>query len=227
MPKNVPIRKHGLAVLPAFFIAALTAASQAFAADGLSPYLAKVQPTELFAGADRFGEPIGEPAILPVYKGADIAGYAYLNSDFTNSTGYSGKPIHIVVGIDELLEISGHFHALTDGWFEPAVQPLWALYARHFARPDADPAGPPEDKVREAAALADFEQVRIDSNRIAFSRQGMALTLNGIAQGYVTDRVVQLLRGGGCDQQPRRHGREPRYRCKSRRATLAHRACRP
>ncbi|WP_162733597.1 NosR/NirI family protein [Hyphomicrobiales bacterium] len=107
MPKNVPIRKHGLAVLLAFFIAALTAASQAFAAGGLSAYLAKVQPTELFAGADRFGEPIGEPAIVPVYKGAQIAGYAYLNSDFTNSTGYSGKPIHIVVGIDKTGVVRG------------------------------------------------------------------------------------------------------------------------
>lgn len=107
MPKNVPIRKHGLAVFLAFFIAALTAASQAFAADGLSAYLAKVQPTELFAGADRFDDPVGEPAIVPVYKGADIAGYAYLNSDFTNSTGYSGKPIHIVVGIDKTGVVRG------------------------------------------------------------------------------------------------------------------------
>jgi NosR/NirI family nitrous oxide reductase transcriptional regulator len=29
-----------------------------------------------------------------------LLGYAYLNSDFTSSIGYSGKPIHIVVGID-------------------------------------------------------------------------------------------------------------------------------
>ena len=28
------------------------------------------------------------------------AGWAYLNSDFTTSVGYSGKPIRIVVGID-------------------------------------------------------------------------------------------------------------------------------
>ncbi|NRQ16617.1 NosR/NirI family protein [Ensifer sesbaniae] len=101
MLKNVPIRKHGLAVFLAFFIALLAVGGQAFAAGGLSEYIAKVQPAELFAGADRFGDPIGEPAIAPVYKGADIAGYAYLNSDFTNSTGYSGKPIHIVVGIDK------------------------------------------------------------------------------------------------------------------------------
>ncbi|WP_429811829.1 4Fe-4S binding protein [Ensifer sp. B1-9] len=107
MLKNVPIRKHGLAVFLSFFIAVLAAAGQAFAAGGLSEYLAKVQPAELFAGADRFGDPIGEPAIAPVYKGADIAGYAYLNSDFTNSTGYSGKPIHIVVGIDKTGVVRG------------------------------------------------------------------------------------------------------------------------
>jgi len=97
----------------------------------------------------------------------------------------------------ELLEISRRFHALTGGRFEPAIQPLWALYARHFARPDADPAGPSHGEVREALALTDFAQVHIDRNRIAFSRRGMALTLNGIAQGYVTDRVVQLLREAG------------------------------
>ena len=107
MQKNVPIRKHGLAVFLAFFIALLAVGGEAFAAGGLSEYIAKVQPTELFADADRFGDPVGEPAIAPVYKGADIAGYAYLNSDFTNSTGYSGKPIHIVVGIDKTGVVRG------------------------------------------------------------------------------------------------------------------------
>ncbi len=97
----------------------------------------------------------------------------------------------------ELLEISRRFHHLTAGRFEPAIQPLWTLYARHFAKPDADPAGPSHSEVRKALDLADFAQVRIDRNRIAFSRRGMALTFNGIAQGYVTDRVVGLLREAG------------------------------
>ncbi|WVT77294.1 4Fe-4S binding protein (plasmid) [Sinorhizobium chiapasense] len=107
MLKNVPIRNHGLAGFLALFISVLAVGGQAFAAGRLSEYLAKVQPTELFAGADRFGDPVGEPAIAPVYKGADIAGYAYLNSDFTNSTGYSGKPIHIIVGIDKTGVVRG------------------------------------------------------------------------------------------------------------------------
>ncbi|TKV70512.1 NosR/NirI family protein [Rhizobium sp. AU243] len=107
MPKNTHIGKQGLAVFLSFLIALFILAGQAFAAGSLSDYLAKVQPAELFAAADRFGEPVGEPAIVPVYKGRDIAGYAYLNSDFTNSTGYSGKPIHIVVGIDKAGVVRG------------------------------------------------------------------------------------------------------------------------
>ncbi|MCF1494481.1 4Fe-4S binding protein [Agrobacterium vitis] len=83
----------------AALLIAVAAALPAFAAD-LPAYLQKVQPGEIFPGADRFGAPAGEPPIAPVYRGADLAGYAYLNSDVTSSVGYSGKPIHIVVGID-------------------------------------------------------------------------------------------------------------------------------
>lgn len=62
--------------------------------------LQKTDPAQLFEGADSFGAPEGSPAIVPVLKGAEKLGYAYLNSDFAASTGYSGKPIRIVVGID-------------------------------------------------------------------------------------------------------------------------------
>ncbi|WP_254433770.1 NosR/NirI family protein [Paracoccus yeei] len=66
----------------------------------LAEALDKTPPTQLFAEADAYGTPQGDPAIVPVLKGDQTLGYAYLNSDFTASTGYSGKPIRIVVGID-------------------------------------------------------------------------------------------------------------------------------
>jgi NosR/NirI family nitrous oxide reductase transcriptional regulator len=78
----------------------LWAVPQAIAGGQLQVYLGKVQPGELFQEADRFGDVRGEPPIAPVYRGDQLVGYAYLNSDFTNSIGYSGKPIHIAVGID-------------------------------------------------------------------------------------------------------------------------------
>ena len=73
---------------------------QATAAGRLGDHLPQVRPAELFAGADRFGPQQGDPPIAPVYKGDQLLGYAYLNTDVTNATGYSGKPIHLIVGID-------------------------------------------------------------------------------------------------------------------------------
>lgn len=97
----------------------------------------------------------------------------------------------------ELLAACRTYAELSDGIFDPTVQPLWQLYAAHFARPDADPAGPPAHQVEAARAKVGLAQVQIGRDRVAFGRRGMALTLNGIAQGYITDRIVDLLRSEG------------------------------
>jgi len=86
---------------------------------------------------------------------------------------------------------------LSDGAFDPTVQALWTLYRDHFSQPGADPHGPAATALRDALDRIDFGQVAFDTNRIALPRRGMGLTLNGIAQGYVTDRVVDILRAGG------------------------------
>lgn len=86
---------------------------------------------------------------------------------------------------------------LTKGAFDVTVQPLWQLYAEHFKHPRASPAGPPDTAVRAAMALVDYRALQVSASRIAFARRGMAVTLNGIAQGYVTDRIADLLRRDG------------------------------
>jgi len=72
----------------------------AFADSRLAEFAARVTPQEVFPGATRFGDPQGEPPILPAYAADKLLGYVYLNSDFTASIGYSGKPVRILVGID-------------------------------------------------------------------------------------------------------------------------------
>jgi thiamine biosynthesis lipoprotein len=103
----------------------------------------------------------------------------------------------------ELLEVLGQsqqFSRLTGGAFDPTVQPLWDLYAAHFSSPDADPAGPPEAAVQAAVRCVGHDALALDSDSIHFTRPGMSVTLNGIGQGYVTDRVVALLRARGVDR---------------------------
>jgi thiamine biosynthesis lipoprotein len=96
-----------------------------------------------------------------------------------------------------LLEKSRVVWELSGGAFDPTVQPLWTLLARHFGGANPDPAGPPEAKLREFLDLVGFGNVLFSDDRIAFARRGMALTLNGIAQGFITDRIVDMLRRGG------------------------------
>jgi len=96
-----------------------------------------------------------------------------------------------------LLAEALRFGAVSAGAFDPSVQPLWRLYARHFAAAGADPAGPSAREVAAACALVDYRGIEIAAGRVAFARPGMALTLNGIAQGYITDRVADLLRDFG------------------------------
>ena len=80
---------------------------EACAAGRLSDYLGKAQPAELVAGANRFGPLQGDPAIAPAYKDDQLVGFVYLNSDFANATGYSGKPIQLLIGIDPKGVITG------------------------------------------------------------------------------------------------------------------------
>ena len=70
------------------------------------------------------------------------------------------------------------------------------LLAEHFSNADANSTGPSSAQIREALGRIDLGKVVYNRDRIVLPR-GMALTLNGIAQGYVTDRAVDILRRGG------------------------------
>lgn len=96
-----------------------------------------------------------------------------------------------------LLERSRTIWEASGGVFDPTIQPLWELYARHFSKADADPAGPTRDKLEAALSCVGFAGVRFNRDRVAFARPHMALSFNGIAQGYITDRIVDMLRGAG------------------------------
>lgn len=91
-----------------------------------------------------------------------------------------------------LLAEALRFGELTGGAFDVTIQPLWLVHARHAAGGDPPPAA-----VAAARALVDYRDVEIGPAWVRLARPGMAVTLNGIAQGYITDRVAELLRDAG------------------------------
>jgi thiamine biosynthesis lipoprotein len=96
-----------------------------------------------------------------------------------------------------LVEESQHIGALSAGAFDITVQPLWRLYEAHFwshSDVQADIAA----RAREVArALVDFRRIDAGAASIGFTRGGMAITLNSLAQGYITDAIADMLRHEG------------------------------
>ena len=92
--------------------------------------------------------------------------------------------------------------SISEGVYDPTIQPLWQTYFRHFTSSNPDPAGPAPRDLAAALALVDWRAVEVDAgrNRISFARPGMGLTLNSGAQGYITDRVTDVLRAHGFDR---------------------------
>ncbi|MGD9603847.1 MAG: FAD:protein FMN transferase [Gammaproteobacteria bacterium] len=95
--------------------------------------------------------------------------------------------------LTEILALCRVLHRASDGAFDPSVQPLWQLYSAHFSQPGKPVAGPIAAARAVARAKVGFDHVHVDGTTVRFGRPGMALTLNGIAQGYVTDRVRDVL----------------------------------
>ena len=81
----------------------------------------------------------------------------------------------------------------SQGAFDVSVQPLWAAWARAHA----EGRSPTRGELNAARRRVDWRAIHVESERITLRRRGMALTLNGIAQGYAADLARAALRSHG------------------------------
>jgi thiamine biosynthesis lipoprotein len=107
-----------------------------------------------------------------------------------NRTGRLASPPSEML---ELLTLCGAIHRQTGGAFDPTIQPLWALFAEAAAVGHM----PSDAEIDTARAHTGWAGLRFDAAGIIFTRAGMALTLNGVAQGYIADRIADLLHAEG------------------------------
>ena len=83
----------------------------------------------------------------------------------------------------DLMQAADTAFRLTDGLFDPTVQPLWAALAEG------------RDTAPVIAAMG-WQKLRFDPTKITLGRS-QALTFNGIAQGFATDLVADALAARG------------------------------
>ena len=185
-------------------LAAAPAGAQSAAAS-LAQVLTGLAAAEVVPGAERFGPVQADPAVAPAYRGDTLVGYAFLNSQHVDATGYSGKPIHIVVGLDLEGTIVG---AKLAGHSEPIVligipEKRIVDYLAHFVgynplRAAAERRGPPQAPIVSGATVTVLvmgESVVRSAVRVA-----RALHLGGAAASVQpAARVMDPQAGTGAD----------------------------
>ncbi len=100
----------------------------------------------------------------------------------------------------ELLDIftkAKAYGELTNGAFDITIHPLSELYSSHFNSENPNPNGPSSEQIKSAIKKVGYRAIEILDNSITFKNSGMIISLNGIAQGYITDRVTEILKDAG------------------------------
>jgi len=93
----------------------------------------------------------------------------------------------------DVLSVARAVSERTHGAFDVTVQPLWDLNAqcRRLA------VEPSEEQRAEACQCVDWRCVEMSHRLIRLRRPARQITLNGIAQGFAADRVLDALRTAG------------------------------
>lgn len=105
-----PIRHPGHPLLTTLFVVLLGVlfSAQSGRADPLvGKFLEKIDVGTLVPGAERLGEMRKDIPVLPALKNNEVIGYVFLTSDFVTTTGYSGKPIHVMMGVGTDAKVTG------------------------------------------------------------------------------------------------------------------------
>jgi thiamine biosynthesis lipoprotein len=164
------------------------------------------------------GMALGAPASLVLHHGGDtqnaqaalnatLAEVSRLEAMFSlfradsvlSKLNRSGHVDNAPTEFTELLGTALAMAKLSDGLFDPTVQPLWNLYYQHFVV--AGNTQPPAfEQVMAAKALVGWRGVSLSGSSVTLAQAGMGITLNSVGQGFITDRCSEVLRSHGFSQ---------------------------
>lgn len=97
-----------------------------------------------------------------------------------NETGYVANPTR---ALQNMMAVSDRVHRATEGVFDPSIQPLWLATAQG-------------GNIAAARRNTGWQRVEWSDSAIKLA-PGMALTFNGVAQGFAADVIAEYLYGKG------------------------------
>ncbi|MBW2618647.1 MAG: FAD:protein FMN transferase [Deltaproteobacteria bacterium] len=104
-----------------------------------------------------------------------------------NTTGRLAHPDPELVAV---LSAARSYHDLSGGAFDATVAPVVDALKAHFER---DGGPPPRAELAALLKRVDGGAVEVSTGEIRLLKEGLALTLDGLAKGYIVDLAVQKL----------------------------------
>lgn len=107
-----------------------------------------------------------------------------------NHAGRLGSP---PPELHHVLDRALRYHRTTRGVFDISVWPVLELFGARLGGPA--PAPPSEADVADALSRVGADRVSVSRREVRFGGEGMAVTVDGIAKGYIVDRMARVLEG--------------------------------
>lgn len=149
----------------------------------------RVSVTALSASRDKAEEAIGRAfealhLIVPLLNRHDGASAI---SALNDQGAIRSPPTELI----EVLNGARRIHALTEGSFDPTVKPLVDMLTSRASATESG-AG-----LAEALDLVDMSALDLSDGSVRLQKEGMGVTLDGIAKGYVVDHMASVLEDHG------------------------------
>jgi thiamine biosynthesis lipoprotein len=109
-------------------------------------------------------------------------------SQLNRSQALDDAPAELLLVIRKSL----HYHQISNGFFDITVKPVLDAFAQSFT--DQGDVLPPKETITKLLEVVDSRLISLDGSSIAFKKDGMGITLDGIAKGFIVDKAIQKLR---------------------------------
>lgn len=143
----------------------------------------------------------GKSKVLPkafdlIKKEADEITVNQKGSEIDKINNNAGiKPVKVSDDVFELIQYANYFSKNSNGSFDMAIGPITSLW--HIGFDDA--RKPSQAEIDARLPLVNYKNVTLNRKQhtVYLQKKGMQLDLGGIAKGYITDQVKNLLQKNG------------------------------
>jgi thiamine biosynthesis lipoprotein len=110
----------------------------------------------------------------------------------------AGRLDHPPPELHHVLDAAAGVHRTSDGAFDVTVAPLLSLFRERLAGPV--PSEPGAGEIRDTLERIGARHLAVSRRRVTLARDGMEVTLDGIAKGYIVDAMAGVLDRHGIGQ---------------------------